>query len=109
VSQIQISSKESVESVSAELEITPSQITHEEMVDRCLCVMVNEGAKILGEGFAHRAADIDVISITVYGFPSWRGGPLWFGNTVGLGTTYRRICESEQRFGSDLWAPAPLL
>jgi 3-hydroxyacyl-CoA dehydrogenase len=71
--------------------------------------MVNEGAKILEEGHAGRAADIDVIYTTGYGFPSWRGGPMWFADTVGLKKVYQRICEFEQQFGSELWAPAPLL
>jgi 3-hydroxyacyl-CoA dehydrogenase len=71
--------------------------------------MVNEGAKILTEGHASRAADIDVIYTTGYGFPNWRGGPMFFAETVGSKKVYLRICEFEKQFGPDLWAPAPLL
>jgi 3-hydroxyacyl-CoA dehydrogenase len=101
--------KELVEKTSAELGFTRRAITDEEIVERCLYAMVNEGAKILGEGIAARAADIDVIYTTGYGFPTWRGGPMWFGDTEGLKKVYDRVCELERQFGSDLWAPAPLL
>jgi 3-hydroxyacyl-CoA dehydrogenase len=100
---------ELVERVSAELGLVRRAITDQEIIERCLYVMVNEGAKILGEGYAQRAADIDVIYTTGYGFPNWRGGPMWFADSVGLDVIYRRILECEQQFGSDLWAPAPLL
>ncbi len=98
-----------IEKTSAELGFTRRAITTEEIIDRCLYAMVNEGAKILEEGHASRAADIDVIYTTGYGFPGWRGGPMWFADTVGLKKVYERVCELEQQFGSDLWAPAPLL
>ncbi len=101
--------REIVEKTSAELGFTRRAITNEEIIERCFYAMVNEGAKILEEGHAGRAADIDVIYTTGYGFPAWRGGPMWFGDTVGLKKVYDRICEFERQFGSDLWAPAPLL
>jgi 3-hydroxyacyl-CoA dehydrogenase len=101
--------RELVEKTSAELGFTRRAITGEEIIERCFYVMVNEGAKILEEGHAGRAADIDVIYTTGYGFPAWRGGPMWFGDTVGLKKVYDRICEFERQFGPDLWAPAPLL
>jgi len=91
------------------LGFTRRPITEEEIVERCLYSMVNEGAKILEEGYASRAADIDVIYTTGYGFPGWRGGPMWFADTVGLKKVYDRICQLEKQFGSDLWAPAALL
>ncbi len=100
---------ELVEKTSAELGIKRREITDEEIVERCIYVMVNEGAKILEEGYASRAADIDVIYTTGYGFPAWRGGPMWYADTIGLKKIYDRISEFEKRFGSDLWAPAPLL
>jgi 3-hydroxyacyl-CoA dehydrogenase len=98
-----------IEKTSAELGFTRRPITEEEIVERCLYSMVNEGAKILEEGYASRAADIDVIYTTGYGFPGWRGGPMWFADTVGLKKVYDRICQLEKQFGSDLWAPAALL
>ena len=64
--------------------------------------MINEGAKILDEGIALRASDIDIIYLNGYGFPAYRGGPMWYADTVGLKKIYDRIRE----FG---WEPAPLL
>ena len=52
--------------------------------------MINEGARILEEGYAQRAADIDTIYITGYGFPAYRGGPMWYADTVGLRKIYER-------------------
>ena len=64
--------------------------------------MVNEGARILEEGMAQRASDIDVVYLTGYGFPAWRGGPMFYADTVGL----PKIVEKMKAFG---WTPAPLL
>lgn len=81
----------------------------EEIVDRCIFALVNEGAHLLGEGVALRAADIDVVYLNGYGFPAWRGGPMFYADTVGLKTVLARIEEFQQRHGEDLWTPAPLL
>ena len=70
--------------------------------------MINEGARILQEGYALRAADIDTIYLTGYGFPGYRGGPMWYADTVGLKTVLDRILEF-QRIHGELWEPAPLL
>jgi 3-hydroxyacyl-CoA dehydrogenase len=80
----------------------------EEIVGRTIYALVNEGARILEERIAARAADIDVICVNGYGFPAHRGGPMWFGDAVGLQEIYRRICEFERMYGSR-WAPASLL
>lgn len=101
--------KELAEKTSAELGFTRRTIADAEIIERCVYVMINEGAKILAEGHANRAADIDVIYTTGYGFPAWRGGPMWHADAVGLKKIYARICEFEKQFGPDLWAPAPLL
>ena len=98
-----------IEKTSREAGIERRAISNDEIIERCLYAMINEGAKILEEGYAARAADIDVIYTTGYGFPAWRGGPMWYANTVGLKKIYDRICDFERRFGSDLWSPAPLL
>jgi 3-hydroxyacyl-CoA dehydrogenase len=98
-----------IEKTSREIGIERRTIADNEIIERCLYAMINEGARILDEGYAARAGDIDVIYTTGYGFPSWRGGPMWYADTVGLKNVYQRICEFERRFGSDLWAPAPLL
>ena len=93
---------------SAEAGIAQREISSEEIVDRCIYALVNEGARILEEGYALRAVDIDIIYLNGYGFPAYRGGPMWYADTVGLATVYQRICEFQQKHG-ELWAPAPLL
>jgi 3-hydroxyacyl-CoA dehydrogenase len=70
--------------------------------------LVNEGARILEEGYALRAVDIDIIYINGYGYPAYRGGPMWYADTVGLKKVYDRIVEFEKQHGA-LWTPAPLL
>jgi 3-hydroxyacyl-CoA dehydrogenase len=89
-------------------EIPQRPISAEEIVERCICTLVNEGARLLEEGIALRAVDIDVIYLNGYGFPAYRGGPMWYANTVGLGKVYDRIREFEQQHGA-WWTPAPLL
>ncbi len=93
---------------SAEAGIPQRQISAQEIVDRCIYALVNEGARILEEGYALRAVDIDIIYLNGYGFPAYRGGPMWHADTVGLPKVYQRICEFHQQHG-ELWAPAPLL
>jgi len=93
---------------SADAGIPQRQISDAEIVDRCVYALVNEGARILEEGYALRAVDIDIIYINGYGFPAYRGGPMWHADTVGLQRVYERICEFHQQHG-ELWAPAPLL
>jgi 3-hydroxyacyl-CoA dehydrogenase len=78
------------------------EIPPEEIVERCIYALINEGARVLEEGIALRAADIDVIYLTGYGFPAYRGGPMFYADTVGLKKIYDRVVE----FG---WKPAALL
>src|SRR6202795_3057388 len=92
----------------AEAGIAQRQISAEEIVDRCIYALVNEGARILEEGFALRAVDIDIIYINGYAFPAYRGGPMWYADTVGLKKVYDRVSEFHQLHG-ELWRPAPLL
>jgi 3-hydroxyacyl-CoA dehydrogenase len=70
--------------------------------------LVNEGARILEEGFALRAVDIDIIYLNGYGFPAYRGGPMWYADTVGLAKVCDRIAQLEKMQGTS-WTPAPLL
>jgi len=88
--------------------IPQRNISPEEIVDRCIFSLVNEGARILEEGIALRAVDIDVIYVNGYGFPSYRGGPMWYADTVGLKNVCQRIGQFHREFG-ELWEPAPLL
>lgn len=83
-------------------------ISSDEIVDRCVYALVNEGARILEQGYALRAVDIDIIFINGYGFPAHRGGPMWYADTVGVKKVYERICEFHRQHG-ELWEPAPLL
>ena len=69
---------------------------------------MNEAARILEEGIALRAVDIDIIYLNGYGFPAYRGGPMWYADTVGLKNVYSRICDFQRQHG-ELWEPAPLL
>jgi 3-hydroxyacyl-CoA dehydrogenase len=92
----------------AEAGIQQRQITKEEIVDRCIYALVNEGARILEEGYALRAVDIDIIYLNGYGFPAHRGGPMWYADTVGLKKVYDRIREFHAQHGF-WWEPAPLL
>lgn len=84
-------------------------ISQQEIVDRCIYALVNEGAKTLEEGIALRAVDIDVTYVYGYGFPSWRGGPMFYADTIGLKNLLTRIQEFERQHGPDLWAPSALL
>ena len=97
-----------IEQVSAEAGITRRRVTPEEIIERTQYALINEGAKILEEGIAIRAVDIDIIYLNGYGYPAWRGGPMWYANTVGLKKLYDRVCEFHERHG-ELWEPATLL
>jgi len=88
--------------------VAQRQISAAEIVDRCLYALVNEGARILEDGFALRASDIDIIYLNGYGFPAHRGGPMWYADTVGLKKVYERISEFHRDHG-EIWKPAPLL
>lgn len=92
----------------AEGGIPQHKIAASEMIDRCVYALVNEGARILEEGYALRAVDIDIIYLNGYGFPAYRGGPMWYADTVGLKNVYERVCEFRRQHG-ELWEPAPLL
>jgi 3-hydroxyacyl-CoA dehydrogenase len=88
--------------------IPQREISAAEIVDRCLYALVNEGARILEEGYALRASDIDIIYLNGYGFPAFRGGPMWYADTVGLRQVYARISEFHRQHG-EIWQPATLL
>jgi 3-hydroxyacyl-CoA dehydrogenase len=89
--------------------ISTREISETEIRERCLYVMVNEGAKILEEGIAQRAADIDIVWIYGYGFPVYRGGPMFWADQIGLDTVHARIQQFYEQTGDDGWQPSPLL
>ncbi|MCH8886251.1 MAG: enoyl-CoA hydratase/isomerase family protein [SAR324 cluster bacterium] len=93
---------------SKELGIARREIGDAEILARCLYPMINEGAKILEEGIALRASDLDIIWINGYGFPAHRGGPMFYGEQVGLDSVHKALLEFEKEHG-DLWTPSPLL
>ncbi len=94
---------------SAKLGITRRKISDQEIVQRALYALINEGARILQEGIALRASDIDVVYLTGYGFPDFRGGPLFYADTVGLPNVLRTMREFAKGYTPDAWEPAPLL
>lgn len=98
-----------IEKVAREAGIEPRQVSQQEIIDRCIYALVNEGARVLEEGVALRAIDIDITYIYGYGFPAWRGGPMFYADTVGLKNVLARIEEFEKQHGPELWGPAPLL
>ncbi|HLK51641.1 MAG TPA: 3-hydroxyacyl-CoA dehydrogenase NAD-binding domain-containing protein [Bryobacteraceae bacterium] len=98
-----------IEKLAREAGIERRKVSREEIVDRAIFALINEGARVLEEGIALRAVDIDVVYLNGYGFPAWRGGPMFYADTVGLKNVLARIEEFQKRHGPDLWAPAPLL
>jgi len=83
-------------------------ITNEEIIERTIYALINEGARVLEEGYASRAADIDVIYTNGYGFPAWRGGPMFYADRIGLAKVYERVSAFRRELGQR-WEPAPLL
>jgi 3-hydroxyacyl-CoA dehydrogenase len=90
--------------------IPQRKVTDQEILERCLYPMVNEGAKILEEGIAIRASDIDVVWVNGYGWPVYHGGPMFWGaNVVGLGEVAAKIRHYHQTLGGDHWKLSPLI
>ena len=100
-----------IEQHRASLALTPRRLDAREIVDRLVYALVNEAARILEEGIAQRASDIDIVYLTGYGFPVWRGGPMCYADEVGLYAVVRRMAElGRNRYGDPgFWTPAPLL
>ena len=90
------------------LGIKRTTIENTEIEQRCMYSLINEGAKILEEGIAYRPGDIDVIWSYGYGFPRYRGGPMYMADQIGLETIYEAVMSYRDKFG-DYWTPAPLL
>jgi 3-hydroxyacyl-CoA dehydrogenase len=91
------------------LGVPQRRIAAEEIVERCMLALVNEGARVLGEGLALRSSDIDVIWALGYGFPRHRGGPMFYADTFGLRAVRESIGRLAREHGAELWQVAPLL
>jgi 3-hydroxyacyl-CoA dehydrogenase len=92
-----------------EIGAKPRTISDEEIVERLVYALVNEGAHILEEGIALRASDIDMVYLTGYGFPPYRGGPMFYADTVGLSKVLSAIQGFQKGYQGEQWKPAPLL
>ncbi|WP_186037637.1 3-hydroxyacyl-CoA dehydrogenase NAD-binding domain-containing protein [Burkholderia gladioli] len=98
---------EMVLAYSKEAGVERREIADEEIVERLVYALVNEGAKILEEGIASKASDIDMVYLTGYGFPLWRGGPMLYADTVGLYNVERSMRRYAAGANGDAWQPAP--
>lgn len=101
--------KELIEGVAQAHGVTRREISRDEILDRLILPMVNEGARIIEEGIADRPSDIDVIWLNGYGFPNWRGGPMFYAQQRGLADVARRLAALSTSTGDTSLAPAPLL
>src|SRR5690606_14329248 len=97
-----------IRSRAREAGIAQRTFTDDAIVERAIYALINEGARVLDEGLALRASDIDTIYVNGYGFPAWRGGPMFFADRVGLDRILARVEEFHREHG-DRWKPAPLL
>ena len=97
-----------IEKTTAAAGITRRTFTSEEIVERTIFALINEGARVLEEGVALRAADIDTVYVSGYGFPAYRGGPMFYADRVGLARIHERVAALHREHGQR-WAPAPLL
>ena len=97
------------EKISSENGFTRRDISDEEIVDRCILALINEGADILSEGVAQRAADIDVVYINGYGFPIWRGGPMHHANAMGLDVVIEKLEKYKEITSNDAYQPSEML
>jgi len=91
------------------LGVEQREVSDQEILERCLYPLINEGALILEEGIAQRPSDIDVVYVFGYAFPAPKGGPMHYADHVGLKNVYDKICEFRDRYGEEYWKPAPLL
>jgi 3-hydroxyacyl-CoA dehydrogenase len=96
---------------SREVGVARRKISPDEIVERCVFALANEGARILEEGIALRASDVDLVYLTGYGFPPFRGGPMFFADTVGLYNVVRTMARfaAAPNGDAEFWKPAPLL
>jgi 3-hydroxyacyl-CoA dehydrogenase len=101
--------QELIEDYRGEIGIKPRAVGDKEIVERCLFAMANEGARLLEEGIALRAVDIDVVYLAGYGFPRFRGGPMFHADTLGLKNVLAAMEKYRNGYHGGCWQPAPLL
>ena len=94
--------------ISSQNNIERRDISDQEIIDRCILALVNEGARILEEGVAQRSGDMDIVYINGYGFPIWRGGPMFYANQLGLAEVISKM-SAFSKLDENFWKPAPLL
>ena len=92
-----------------EIGVTPRAVSDEEIVQRCAFAMANEGANIVNEGIALRASDVDMVYLSGYGFPHYRGGPMFYADTVGLKNVLAAIQRFQKGYQGKTWSPSELL
>jgi 3-hydroxyacyl-CoA dehydrogenase len=111
-SRVRIEDPQAIEILGARargLHVPPRAHSEQEIIERCLYPLLNEGLRILDEGVAQRASDIDVVWTSGYGFPRYRGGPMFYAETIGLPALLAGMHKYRDIFGPMHWEPAPLL
>ncbi|HJP35157.1 MAG TPA: 3-hydroxyacyl-CoA dehydrogenase family protein, partial [Gammaproteobacteria bacterium] len=88
---------------------TRREYSDQEILERAIFPMINEGAKILEEGMSYRPSDIDIVWVNGYGWPVYRGGPMYYADSIGLDKVCARLKEYQQQDADDFWQPAPLI
>jgi 3-hydroxyacyl-CoA dehydrogenase len=101
--------EELLNSYRKEIGVKARKIPDDEIVERCIFALANEGARILEEGIALRASDIDMVYLTGYGFPPYRGGPMFYADSLGLDKVLSSIRRFQAGYQGAQWQPAPLL
>ena len=98
-----------IEEVAAKWNVSRREFNSEEIVERLVLALVNEGAEILKEGIAARPSDIDIVYLNGYGFPAWRGGPMFYADTLGMASVVEKLRGLKAATGDSCWEPSALL
>jgi 3-hydroxyacyl-CoA dehydrogenase len=98
-----------IEAQSAKFGIPRNAQTEQEILNRMIIALVNEGANVLHDGIAQRSSDIDLVYIFGYGFPAYRGGPMHYADSIGTKKVFEMVCDFASKFGNTYWTPSPLL
>jgi 3-hydroxyacyl-CoA dehydrogenase len=98
-----------IKDIAATWQVERRDLASDEIVERLVLALINEGAAILQEGIAARPSDIDIVNLNGYGFPSWRGGPMFYADTLGLEVVVEKLQALRNTTGESCWIPSPLL